>query len=147
VRASDGTAGGLLEHRVELDAHAKLVQSLHDPRRARTAHLAQGNELRLHLPRIGQVETENVRLDVILDRAELDARNDANAELEASGNSFGDTIESIVIGERDCLQADALRFTNDICRRPRPIRRRRVRVEVDEGSGAVAHDRRRDHAV
>ena len=142
VRASNRAAGRLLEHRVELDAHAKLVQALHDARGARAPHLAKRDELRFHLSRVGEVETEDVRLDVTLDRAELDARNDTNANLETGGDRFSDAVERVVIGERNRLKSDALCLTNDVCRGARSIRRRGVRVEVDEGSGAVAYDRR-----
>ena len=80
---------------------------MHDPRRAGASHLARRDELRLQLPRVGEVESENMRLDIILDGAELDAGNDANAELRAGGHCFGDAIERVVIGQRDRLQPDA----------------------------------------
>lgn len=147
VRPPDGAAGCLLEDRVELDTHAKLVQTLNDSRCARASHFTKRNELRFHLPGVREMETEDMRFDIVLDRAELDARHDSNADLRTGGDRFRDAIERIVIGERDGLKTHSLCFTYDVCWSTRPIRRRGVRVEVDEGSGAVANNRRRGHAV
>src|SRR5512143_3479889 len=81
VRASDGAARGLLEHRGEVDPHAELVQALDHALGTRPPHLSEGDELCLELPRVGQMEPENMSLHITFDGAELDTGHDAHPKL------------------------------------------------------------------
>src|SRR5262249_30862263 len=121
VWASDRTARRLLENRGELDAYSELVQAYDDALGARATHVAKRHETRLERPRIGQVQAEDVRLNIVLDGTQLDARHHANAELGTGRQGFADPIEGVVIGERDRAQSNTLGLEHDITRRARAV--------------------------
>jgi hypothetical protein len=108
VRPTHRASRRLLEHGRQLDAHAKLVQSLNDSRRASAAHVAKSRELALHLVSIAEMESENVRFAVSLDRAQLDTGNDPNAELRADRGRLSDAIDRVVIRQGERRESNAL---------------------------------------
>jgi hypothetical protein len=60
------------------------------------------------------MESENMSFHIALDGAELDAGNNADAELLRHRRGFGDPGHGIVIGQRDRGEADALRLAHDV---------------------------------
>jgi hypothetical protein len=78
------------------------------------------------------MQAEDVRFHVAFDGAQLDAAHDTHAEPGADGFRFCQTVERIMVSERNRAQADALRFADDVARRTRAVGRRRVHVQVDE---------------
>jgi hypothetical protein len=146
VRSADGAARGLLEHRRELDADAELVQALDHALGARAPHVAKRDELCLQLPRIGQVESEDVRFHVALDGAQFHAGHHADAELLGRRGRLGDAGDRVVIGQRDGGKADAFGLANDVGWGARSIGCSRVRVQIDERGCAVAVSGRSAHA-
>jgi hypothetical protein len=126
-------AGRLLEHGGELDADAKLVQSC-TMRSARVRRISRKRgERRLQLARVGKMESEDVRLDVAFHRAQLDAGDDAHAELPRRA-SRSRCRDGVVIGQRDRRQSDALRARRRLGRRTRSVGRGGVDVEIDESA-------------
>jgi hypothetical protein len=81
------------------------------------------------------VQSEDVDLAIAIDGAQLDARDDAHAELPAGVSGFGDPRHRVVIGEGDRRQAGCPSRHDDGARRPRSVRRRGMRVKIDKGAG------------
>jgi hypothetical protein len=146
VRATDRASRRLLEHVRDRDAHAELVEPLHDALGARATHVAEANEPRFELPRIRQVQSEDVRFDVAFDRAQLNAGNYANADRRTGVGRFGHAVDRIVIGQRDGGETDAPGFLHHVSRRARAVGRRGVNVQVDLGGRVRRGGRRRRHA-
>ena len=146
VWTSDRAASGLLHHRLEIDPYAELVETRDDSRRAVPAHLPKPHKLGLERPGVGQMQTENVRFAVAFHGAELDARDDAHAELGAGGRCFRDAVDRVVISERDRGQPDSLRFADDVGRRSRPVGRCGMRMQVDVALSRLRRWRRARHA-
>ncbi len=132
VRTTDGAARGLLQHRRQLDADAKLVQSLDDPCCPSAPHVPQSDELAFHRAHVAQMQAEDVRFTVALDGTQLDARNDPHAKLGTHRRRFGYSVDRVVVRQRERREANAFRLTDDVSRSTRSVRRRRVRVKVDE---------------
>ena len=79
------------------------------------------------------MEAEDVCLAFAFDGAQLDPRHDPNTEIQPGGDRLGNTVQCVMIGERDRAEPDPFRFANDVRGRSRAIGSRRVRVQIDEG--------------
>src|SRR5439155_25976040 len=110
------------------------------------AHLAKRREPVLELRQLVEVKSEDVRLYLAFDGAELDARDDSHAELRAGGTRFGQPRDRIVIGEGECGESSRARSRDHISGRLRAVGRRRVRVEIDKleargtGRNGIGHE-------
>ena len=138
MRPADRRSTRLLENALERDAHAIGVQQVDDLRGAGPAHLPELDELRVDRNRAAEMKAEHVRLVLVLDRAQLDPGHETNAKALTLHHRFGEPGGRIVIGERDGRETRLVRFLDDDGRRESAVRRRRVRVEVDEGRGGSA---------
>jgi hypothetical protein len=87
------------------------------------------------------MERQKVHFVVIMKRAELHSRNEANAKSLPSGARGGYSVHCIVIGERYRGKAATLRRVDHSFRREGTVRRCRMGVQVDEPRPAriVAH--------
>jgi len=145
MRPSNGAATRLLEDRREVDTNAELIQPNNHALGPEATHLAKLDEAPLELARIPEVQAENVRLDLALDRTQLDAGHQSNSERLARDHRFSDPGDRVVIGQRERTEANALGLAHDVRRRPRAVRRGGMGVEIDEWPGRNA-GRRRGHA-
>jgi len=146
VWSADRAARRLFEHRAQVDTNSELVEPLDDSLGARASHVAQRDECRFHLTGIGEMKAENVRFDVTLDGAQLDAGNDTKPVRCAGARRLLDTGDGIVIGECDRLQAGPLRRGDDVGRRTRSVGRGGVNVKIDESAGRWPRGLDRRHA-
>jgi hypothetical protein len=107
-------AASLLHHGLQVDTHPEIIEPSNDARGTGPSHFAEPDERRFEAPRVREVKTKDVRFAVALDRAQLDARNDAHPELDSRCGRLGDTVDRIVVGERDGEETDALCFADDV---------------------------------
>ena len=132
VRPADRAAGGIREHLLHRHRDAERIEPFHHPLRAQAPHVAQGDESLLHDADVLQVQAEQVRLDVVLDGAELDAGHDAHAEPLARRLCLGEAGDGVMIGKREGMQPLSLGLLDDGRRGQCTVGRRRVAVQVDE---------------
>ncbi len=74
---------------------------------------------------------EHVDVGSIVDGRELDPRNDAHADLTSGLRRFGNTIDCVVVGHRDDINAVPSRTRDELRRRKHAIRSCRMTVKVD----------------
>ena len=86
----------------------------------------------LELRELAEMQTQDVRFDVALHRAELDPGDDSNAESRSRGRSIGEAGNRVVIGECEGDQPDGARRNDDVRGRAGPVGCGRVRMKIDE---------------
>jgi hypothetical protein len=121
VWATNSSAGGFLEDCLHCYSDAELIESLHDPRGAVDAHLAERDQLVLELHYIGEMEAEDVRLDHSFDSTELDSIDESNADFARGCTGFNESRHRVVIGERERLETHCFCGARDVGGRARPI--------------------------
>jgi len=113
MRSPDGRVARTRQHLGERDRHAEGVQLVHDLLGARFARLAKRSQCVIQDGRPLNVQTEEMDLAIVIDRAELDAGNDSHAGLLTRNRGLGDTSHRIVIGQRDSGEAGGFRGSNE----------------------------------
>ena len=67
------------------------------------------------------MEPEQVQFVLVEMRTEFDTRDDADPELCTGGGRFGDTVDGVMIGERDGVQLRVTRRLDDPSGRQRAV--------------------------
>jgi hypothetical protein len=78
------------------------------------------------------MEAKNVGLGIALHGAELDAVDETDAYRRGGGARIRQSRNGVVVGQRERRQTSRPRGTSDVGRSSRAVRRRRVRVKIDE---------------
>ena len=145
MRPPDRSARRLREYAVQRDGDAERIELIdHSAGTVET----RGSKLPhrdLDQVEALEVKSENVYLAAVIIGAQLDARDDAQAEPLTGASGRVDAGDGVVIGERDRAQAGRSCRCGDVLRRPRAVGRRRVHVQVDGAHGRRATARAGTH--
>ena len=131
VRTANGSVPRLAEHRLNIDGDAQHIELLNDAFRPGATGLPHVRQRRLQSVNSNDVKAEQVDLSILAHHAQLDARNDAQAEARPRVASCGDARQRVVI--RECQRPE----TGTKCRldyavwSQRAVRRGRMGVQVD----------------
>ena len=109
VGTADGPAVCLSENFVEGDWYSERVQLVYDLLGAGEALGAQIQQALLESLQVRQVKREHVNFVIILEGAELDARNHADAEPVTRRTRRRNSADRVVVGQRNGLEAAARR--------------------------------------
>ena len=87
------------------------------------------------------MQAEHMRFGVTFDGAQLDTIHDAHAAFRTGGLRFTEARDGIVIGEGNRDEPRGFGRLHHVGRCARPVRCRRMHVQVDErgGCGRAAH--------
>ena len=132
VRPPHRSSSSVLEHVLHRDGHAERVESLDHGRGTRNPHLAEIDEMSLQLTHLAEMQSQYVRLHVVLDRTQLDPRDDAQREPLTRIPRWLNARDRIVIGQGDGGESRAGGRGDDFSGRARSVRRCGMHVEVDE---------------
>jgi hypothetical protein len=138
VRAADGPVRGAARgERLLVERPAQLVQRGGHPvgaAQAVGAVVGQGGE-QLRVAMVDAVAEDVEILVRRVDRRDLDRGHDADPDLARGGQRLLDSVDRVVVGEREHLDPGRRRPTHDLRRRERPVGVRRVRLQVEPRHG------------
>ena len=104
VRTANGSVACLSEHRLNPDGNAQPIELLDDAFRSGATGLTHVRQRRLQSVHANDVKAEDVDLSILTHHAQLDARNDAQAEARSRVASCGHARQRVVI--RECQRPE-----------------------------------------
>jgi hypothetical protein len=132
VRSPDRSAIRLLENFVECKGKAERVELLDDSAGARMSEATELREVPLESIGMRKVKSEHVNLVIAIERAQLDAGDDANACLLTSLARRANAVDGVVIGECERCQSASRSRLNYLLGWESSVRSGRVGVQIDE---------------
>jgi hypothetical protein len=132
VRSSDGAAIRLLQDLIHREGNPKRVELFYDPASPGITKGAQFLEMILERVEVGKVERQEMDFVIAIKSAQLYARDHADSGALTRFARNTDTVDSIVICERQRCQAAAFRSLDYLVGWESSVRSGRVGMQVDE---------------